>query len=150
MEQEIQLISDGDGVAVIGDPTAVDMFLSSANLSSKELPLGKLGSAARSGGAARAGSAALETGAEIAANSGRWLKLTEESANALKLGTAMCGNSGNSSNPHLHFHLMDGPDTVTARGLPFQWEYADVHGAPHSGVPAKDELFDAGARAQCT
>ena len=93
MEQEIQLISDGDGVAVIGDPTAVDLFLSSANLSSKELPLGKLGSAARSGGAARAGSAALETGAEIAANSGRWLKLTEESANALKLGTAMKGSA---------------------------------------------------------
>ena len=93
MGQEIQLISDGDGVAVIGDPTAVDLFLSSANLSSKELPLGKLGSAARSGGAARAGSAALETGAEIAANSGRWLKLTEESANALKLGTAMKGSA---------------------------------------------------------
>lgn len=28
------------------------------------------------------------------------------------------GNSGNSDGPHLHFHLMDGPDYFTSRGLP--------------------------------
>lgn len=28
------------------------------------------------------------------------------------------GNSGNSNCPHLHFHLMDGPNKLTARGLP--------------------------------
>lgn len=28
------------------------------------------------------------------------------------------GNSGNSTMPHLHFHLMDGADPMTARGLP--------------------------------
>jgi hypothetical protein len=41
MDSEIQLISDGDGLAVIGDPTAVDEFLRSEGLwaSSKKLDL---------------------------------------------------------------------------------------------------------------
>ena len=29
------------------------------------------------------------------------------------------GNSGNTDAPHLHFHLMDGPDPLMAEGLPF-------------------------------
>lgn len=29
-----------------------------------------------------------------------------------------CGNSGNSTQPHLHVQAMDGPDVSTARGLP--------------------------------
>lgn len=31
---------------------------------------------------------------------------------------AAVGNSGNSASPHLHFHLMDGPDPLQAKGLP--------------------------------
>jgi hypothetical protein len=30
---------------------------------------------------------------------------------------AAVGNSGNSTTPHLHFHMMDGPDPFKARGL---------------------------------
>jgi murein DD-endopeptidase MepM/ murein hydrolase activator NlpD len=48
---------------------------------------------------------------------------------------ARCGNSGNSSEPHLHFQLMDGPDPDAARGIPFTW-----HGI---GVPANGEIFEA-------
>ncbi|MEV6377924.1 M23 family metallopeptidase [Streptomyces sp. NPDC051773] len=53
---------------------------------------------------------------------------------------AECGNSGNSSEPHLHFQLMDGPDSETAHGLPFEWRYSDDDGAEHTGVP-KDATF---------
>jgi hypothetical protein len=31
---------------------------------------------------------------------------------------AGCGNSGNSTQPHVHLQVMDGPDASTARGLP--------------------------------
>ncbi len=38
----------------------------------------------------------------------------------LKAGQTLgrCGNSGNSSEPHLHFQLQDGPDPLTAGALP--------------------------------
>ncbi|MEU2614527.1 hypothetical protein ABZ570_23530 [Micromonospora sp. NPDC007271] len=74
MDYEIQLISDGDGLAVIGDPTAVERFLVSEGLPSKDLGLHRLGSVLN------VGAAAAQAGSEIAANSGRWMKLTEESA----------------------------------------------------------------------
>ncbi|MFJ8073379.1 M23 family metallopeptidase [Streptomyces sp. NPDC096176] len=46
---------------------------------------------------------------------------------------ARCGNSGNSSEPHLHFQLMDGPDADTAVGIPFSWRGV--------GVPRNGEAF---------
>ena len=40
MDDEIQLISDGDGLAVIGDARAVERFLASEGLASKDLGKG--------------------------------------------------------------------------------------------------------------
>lgn len=86
MENEIELITDGDGVAVIGDPAAIELFLASEGLPSKDLGLQRLGSVLRTG------AAATQAGSEIAANSGRWVKLTEKSARALRQGTLMKGS----------------------------------------------------------
>jgi hypothetical protein len=74
MDDEIQLISDGDGLAVIGDPVAVERFLVSEGLQSRDLGLPRLATVLS------AGAAAAQAGSEIAANSGRWVKLTKESA----------------------------------------------------------------------
>ena len=54
-----------------------------------------------------------------------------------------CGNSGNSSDPHVHVQLMDGPDITTAKGVPFTWRFLDEEGAVQTGVPANEELFTA-------
>lgn len=88
MSNEIELVSDGDGVAIFGDPREVELFLSAAGVPSKEIALRPpLGSALN------AGSSVAQAGSQISANSGRWVKLTEESAKALKLGKAMKGST---------------------------------------------------------
>lgn len=88
MGTEIELISDEDGIAIFGDPTDVERFLSSAGLPSRAIALlPSLGSALS------AGSGVAQAGAALAGTSGRWVKLTEESAKALTLGTAMKGSS---------------------------------------------------------
>src|SRR3954469_17037923 len=77
MDDEVELISDGDGLAVIGNPTAVERFMASVGLSSNA-------GSPRLGAAFSAGASVAQTGSAIAANSGRWVKLTEKSAQAVK------------------------------------------------------------------
>ncbi|WP_395107209.1 hypothetical protein [Actinomadura sp. SCN-SB] len=78
MDNEIQLISDGDGLAVIGDAEDVERFLASEGLPSKDLGMPRLKSIVATG------AVAAQAGSEIAANSGRWVKLTKESAEVVK------------------------------------------------------------------
>ncbi|MFD9409742.1 hypothetical protein ACFWBN_22375 [Streptomyces sp. NPDC059989] len=78
MDNEIQLISDGDGLAVIGNAADVERFLVSEGLSSKDLGLQRLKSVVGTG------AVVAQAGSEIAAHSGRWVKLTRESAQLVK------------------------------------------------------------------
>ncbi|MBK7821587.1 MAG: hypothetical protein IPJ61_11065 [Tessaracoccus sp.] len=80
MSDEVQIIGDGDGVAIIGHSTAVERFLVSYEVAqSRELDLSRLSPALSTG------STLAQAGSEFAANSGRWMKLTEESAFAAQL-----------------------------------------------------------------
>lgn len=86
MTYEIELINDGEGVAVIGRSTAVEQFLASQGLPSRELDLKRISSTlTTAAGVARAGS-------EISAESGRWVKLTKESAAAFEKTRKMTGS----------------------------------------------------------
>ena len=81
MGSEVELVSDGDGLAVIGNSADVERFFLSAGLGkapSRDLDLHRLWSFSGTGGAA------AQIGADFAANSGRWVKLTAESAEAVK------------------------------------------------------------------
>jgi len=81
MSNEIQLISDRDGMAVIGNPTDVERFLHDQGLDrtpSKDLDMRRVAPLLGSGGAA------VQVGSELAADSGRWVKLTKDSAEAVR------------------------------------------------------------------
>src|SRR4051812_38962054 len=80
MDNDIQLISDGDGLAVIGNQAAIEEFLQSKGLlaSSRQLDLRRLKPVVA------IASDATQAASEIAANSGRWIKLTEESARLVR------------------------------------------------------------------
>jgi hypothetical protein len=63
---------------------------------------------------------------------------------------AECGNSGNSTQPHVHLQVADGPDMTTARGLamtfrPFrEWPRgAEEFVVRQSGIPAEGSVVEA-------
>jgi Peptidase family M23 len=54
--------------------------------------------------------------------------ITVKVGDSVKRGTVLghVGNSGNSTEPHLHFQIADAPSFLAATGLPYVYEQADV------------------------
>ena len=81
MDDEIALVKDGDGLAVVGNgPTVAERFLAAEGLTSRDLELHRLGPFLTTGTAGTA----LQAASGISANWGRWVKLTEDSADVAK------------------------------------------------------------------
>lgn len=94
MGSEIELISDGDGLAVIGNSTDIEQFFRSSGLDkvpSRNLDLARLAPLTNTA------AAATQVGADLTTNSGRWVKLTAESADAVKKYGLMQTKSANVS-----------------------------------------------------
>ncbi|MBH0083714.1 hypothetical protein [Salinibacterium sp. SWN167] len=81
MGSEIELVSDGDSLVAIGSSADIERFFLAAGLDkapSHEIDLQRLRSFSNTG------AEAAKIGADIAANSGQWVKLTADSAAAVK------------------------------------------------------------------
>lgn len=76
---EIELISDGDGLVLIGESSAIERFIADLGLVGKSLPLPKMSDVLRNVGYA------AQVASSWQANSGRWLKLTKDSAEKLAM-----------------------------------------------------------------
>ncbi|GGA54261.1 M23 family metallopeptidase [Pelagibacterium lentulum] len=56
----------------------------------------------------------------------------------------LCGNSGNTSEPHLHFHLQTTPDLMNGEGLPAQFQSYLADGEPvDRGEPIRGQIVAA-------
>ncbi|TAP27065.1 MULTISPECIES: hypothetical protein [Micrococcaceae] len=84
--EDIEIVSDGNGVAVLGERSAVDKFVESVGLISKELPLERVSKAAGHS------ATAMQAGSGIAQTSGRWIKLSEDSARIFNAKNLMAGS----------------------------------------------------------
>jgi murein DD-endopeptidase MepM/ murein hydrolase activator NlpD len=53
---------------------------------------------------------------------------------------ARCGNSGNSTEPHLHFHVQDHPNFFLGAGLPVRFRDVEID-HPRTGADVRDEAY---------
>ena len=53
---------------------------------------------------------------------------------------ALVGNTGNSSEPHLHFHLTDGPKPFDSEGIPYVFDSFDLEAEPGQVTRAVREV----------
>jgi murein DD-endopeptidase MepM/ murein hydrolase activator NlpD len=53
---------------------------------------------------------------------------------------AAVGSSGSSTEPHLHFHVCDGPDAMACAGIPAKFENVEIYGALTVRQPQSGDL----------
>lgn len=71
------------------------------------------------------------------------VKLGEQVKTGQQIGE--CGNSGNSTEPHVHLQVVDHPFILIAAGLPFEFDY-EINGGTHTGVPKDTVPFQSPKR----
>jgi murein DD-endopeptidase MepM/ murein hydrolase activator NlpD len=54
---------------------------------------------------------------------------------------AAVGSSGSSTEPHLHFHVCDGPDVMACAGVPAKFENIEVYGALTARQPQSGDFL---------
>lgn len=72
--QEITVVKDEHGLLFLGDPKEIKAWLDDRGLASREFATKAL----------RAGGSAVQTAAKVSSESGRWVKLTKDSAKLLE------------------------------------------------------------------
>ena len=60
------------------------------------------------------------------------------------------GNTGNSSEPHLHLHVMDGPSPLLADGLPYVFDAFTVKAIDRAGTADFDRAAETGSPVSLT
>ncbi|MGV1035269.1 MAG: hypothetical protein ACOYBP_08665 [Microbacteriaceae bacterium] len=87
MSQEIEIVSDGDGIALFGSTSAIELFIESNELDARKLDL------ARFAGKAAAHAGAANQAVDAVSGMGAWLKLTPESAKLFHSAPSMMKGS---------------------------------------------------------
>lgn len=86
--EEISVLQDEQGIAFFGDSSAISKWLDERGISSRDIKL-------RTARGARLAGQAIRSAADISAQSGRWVKLTRESASLVaKYGSNSAVQSG--------------------------------------------------------
>ncbi|MGW4336365.1 M23 family metallopeptidase [Rhodococcus koreensis] len=134
----VRAVSDGEIIAVVGD-----LSEQVPGASPQGLPLDQYGGnhvVQAIGDGRFAFYAHLQPGSVDNISVGQNLRAGEQ--------IGLLGNSGNTDAPHLHFHVMDGPDFLASNGIPFEFENFDLDGrvtgesfeaAATAGAPVVDE-----------